>query len=1220
MADTPSRAGVQGSYLTSPYQVTVSYGDTNAGIVRGTGADWFGPLAPLKPIAPPEVAGRQWDFPSGYNLQTVRRPYEPISFDQLRQFAQVYDLLRLVIETRKDQFARQKWKIAARVDNKNPLTGDIAAATKLFNRPDGVRSWNDWSRVLLEELFVVDAPALYVQRNRGGNLISLWPLDGATIKPVIDDWGRRPMPYIGDDGKLITPVAYQQILKGFPAIDYTAADLIYRPRNVRATTPYGFGPVEQIFTTVNICLRRQLFLLNYFTEGNVPDSLVGVPAIWTPDQVKSFQLWWDDLFAGNLETRRRARFVPGDVAKGYVQLKEPELTGVFDEWMSKIICYAFAIPPNTFSKLIANRASAETAKEAAEEEGLAPILEWVKSLVDDILEFQLDLPGLEFVWQQDKAIDEAAQQVILVAYTGAGIITRNEARDALGRDPDPEPAADRLMVTTGAGLMPLDVNTIEGKQANMDAFGAPDGLAAPASPRAEPATAKIAKRDVSDEARDDRGRWTSGGSSGAGRESEGDKRERQKANARERAAASRARAKQRAKEAERASARTDGGRILTTPRRAAAETPEEEREDFKAVVKSIVRGSVLIAGAALVAELAPEAGAGIAIGKLAYVASGIGETMLWTAAEATAAHILVKLGFEAEHIDTILAALKEHVLGKSAGSAGDILAIGELQEKLPAVADTAVEMALDYVAEHAPDAPLVQHNAIADALEGEADKFKAKIAALTADDLGGATKMAKGGSEEREFYLIRHGATKLNNHTDMSLDRIRGWVDVPLAPDGIEEAKETAASLEKAGIDEIFSSDLKRASKTAEIIGDHIDVQVTTTKMLRPWDLGDFAGQTTKEAMPEICEYARTKPDEKVPGGESFNDFKKRALNGIIELVGGTKGLVALVTHYRVERLVKAWIAKGSPANGDIDLELFLKKGSPPGESEKLSISLPSKAVAGKLMKAGGRLAPVPFDRSATRKARAAVTAIMSAALAKVGAKAAAHVRARLRALGKAEESPEDISDDVDFSDFEEAVPDIADALAGVAADSARQTLVHIGVSDRADLMNQVNEGAVEAAHVRAAEMVGMRRLADGSLAPSKNAKNTITETTREDIRLIIEGGLADNIGSDAIAQHIEEAAAFSPERAELIAHTEVGNINSAASLDSALSAQDAGVEVLKGWLTAGDDRVEDICRGNAAAGFIALDEDFPSGDAAPLSHPRCRCAISFKVKEAENV
>ncbi|MGN8097172.1 hypothetical protein [Methylobacterium sp. 22177] len=56
----------------------------------------------MRPLAPAEVAGRRFDYPPGYNLNTTARAYEPVSFAQLRRLADGYDLLRLVIETRKD--------------------------------------------------------------------------------------------------------------------------------------------------------------------------------------------------------------------------------------------------------------------------------------------------------------------------------------------------------------------------------------------------------------------------------------------------------------------------------------------------------------------------------------------------------------------------------------------------------------------------------------------------------------------------------------------------------------------------------------------------------------------------------------------------------------------------------------------------------------------------------------------------------------------------------------------------------------------------------------------------------------------------------------------------------------------------------------------------------------------------------------------------------------
>ena len=250
------RGAGQRSWSLSPYEVNVSFARTEA---AGEAANWFGPLKPITPLAPPEVAGRQWDYPAGYNLSTLSRPYEPITFSVLRGLADGYDLLRLVIETRKDQAARQSWSIVTRDNGARSAedAGRIATLKRFFARPDGIHGFADWLRILLEEVFVTDAPALYMSRDRGGRLKALMPLDGATIKPVIDPWGRPPQPYL-DSGRMVYPAAYQQILKGYPAIDYSMRDLIYRPRNLRVNRVYGLSPVEQVVTTVNIALRRQI--------------------------------------------------------------------------------------------------------------------------------------------------------------------------------------------------------------------------------------------------------------------------------------------------------------------------------------------------------------------------------------------------------------------------------------------------------------------------------------------------------------------------------------------------------------------------------------------------------------------------------------------------------------------------------------------------------------------------------------------------------------------------------------------------------------------------------------------------------------------------------------------------------------------------------------------------------------------------------------------------
>jgi hypothetical protein len=260
---------------------------------------------------------------------------------------------------------------------------------------------------------------------------------------------------------ILWPPAYQQVFKGLPAVNYSARDVIYRPRNVRAHRVYGYSPVQQVLMTINIALRRQLWQLDYYSEGSIPDALIGVPAGWTPDQIRQFQDYWDTEFAGDLARRRRAKFVPGDSAVKVQQTKEPEQKNDFDEWLARIICYAFSVPPQWATKVM-NRATADNQSEQAEDEGLEPTKEWVKDLIDEIIAEEFASPDLELVWLDEDQGDPKGLEAVLEGRVKLGAVTINEMRDALGLDPYSSPAADRPMVLTATGYVPIEAGMDEG--------------------------------------------------------------------------------------------------------------------------------------------------------------------------------------------------------------------------------------------------------------------------------------------------------------------------------------------------------------------------------------------------------------------------------------------------------------------------------------------------------------------------------------------------------------------------------------------------------------------------------------------------------------------------------------------------------------------------------------------------------------------------------------
>ena len=205
---------------------------------------------------------------------------------------------------------------------------------------------------------------------------------------------------------------------------------------------------------------------------------------------------------------------------------------------------------------------------------------------------------------------------------------------------------------------------------------------------------------------------------------------------------------------------------------------------------------------------------------------------------------------------------------------------------------------------------------------------------------GKGTDGAADAAGMREILLIRHGATSLNDES-ASVDRIRGWTDVPLSEEGRREAKRLGEKLKADPPDVIVTSDLKRAAETAIVVSEITGTEVAlVTQSFRPWDVGRYAGWLSTKAVPILSEWAAERPDQPVDGGEAFDTFRTRFFSGLFGVLDRFDGLVAVVTHHRDERLLKAWLAAGAPEDGDIDLRVFNQKGERTGHAETLSIPL----------------------------------------------------------------------------------------------------------------------------------------------------------------------------------------------------------------------------------------------------------------------------------------
>jgi hypothetical protein len=133
-------------------------------------------------------------------------------------------------------------------------------------------------------------------------------------------------------------------------------------------------------------------------------------------------------------------------------MREAPLKDDFDEWLARIVCYAFSTSPSPFTRQM-NRATADNAQEMALEEGLGPIMLWIKNLIEQVIEEDFGWTDLEFEWIDEKATDPLQQAQITDLKVRAGLKTINEARAESGQDPIP--GGDVPLIYTGAGAVTL---------------------------------------------------------------------------------------------------------------------------------------------------------------------------------------------------------------------------------------------------------------------------------------------------------------------------------------------------------------------------------------------------------------------------------------------------------------------------------------------------------------------------------------------------------------------------------------------------------------------------------------------------------------------------------------------------------------------------------------------------------------------------------------------
>ncbi|MBD3368437.1 MAG: histidine phosphatase family protein [Candidatus Eisenbacteria bacterium] len=155
-----------------------------------------------------------------------------------------------------------------------------------------------------------------------------------------------------------------------------------------------------------------------------------------------------------------------------------------------------------------------------------------------------------------------------------------------------------------------------------------------------------------------------------------------------------------------------------------------------------------------------------------------------------------------------------------------------------------------------------------------------------------------------ELVIVRHGETELNRD-----GVFRGRLDVPLNDRGRLQAEAAAEALSGKPVAAVFSSPLSRALDTGAAIARRHGVEVIVDEAFHNFDLGVWQGrpkEVVRSESPELWDTWVNDPARlRIPGGETLDDVRGRALSRALGLVEEHRGeRIVIATHRSVAKLL----------------------------------------------------------------------------------------------------------------------------------------------------------------------------------------------------------------------------------------------------------------------------------------------------------------------------
>lgn len=300
-------------------------------------------------------------------------------------------------------------------------------------------SWQYMLSLLLEDILTIDRGVLYKVRDESGNVISLVVLDGATIRPVIDE----------TIGKVI---AYLQFVDGYAEERYIDKNdiILFRQNLTPDVYMYGYSipPIEILYNAILSDIFIDKGNLDYYRKGgSIPEGFLAVepPGVMEGDiypQLSGEQL---NAIQRQIQAIMMGDYTQVPILSGgkftWVDLKGKRRDMQFKElaeYVARKICAVYQVSPQDVGILEgSNKATAEVMASLTKAKGLEPLLALISRGFESVIDEFRKEGDLKLWFREDDLEKERDWWSTVQGKLNTGFLTINEARMEKGLEPVP---------------------------------------------------------------------------------------------------------------------------------------------------------------------------------------------------------------------------------------------------------------------------------------------------------------------------------------------------------------------------------------------------------------------------------------------------------------------------------------------------------------------------------------------------------------------------------------------------------------------------------------------------------------------------------------------------------------------------------------------------------------------------------------------------------------